>query len=62
MVTESELYPCVISIWGFPYIQMLAFNFKELLRTEDILHFLGTGHLHNPEAEGVAKLISQNLG
>lgn len=52
---------CVISIWGFPYIQMLAFNFKELLRTEDIFHFLGTGHLHDPEAEGVAIRIPQNF-
>ena len=41
---------------------MRAFNFKELLRTEDMLHFLGTGHLHDPEAEGVTIHIRQNLG
>jgi hypothetical protein len=41
---------------------MLALNFKELLRTEDMRHFLGTGHLHNPEAAGVAMRIPQNLG
>jgi hypothetical protein len=41
---------------------MLAINFKALLRTEDMLHFLGTGHLHDPEAAGVAIRIRQNLG
>jgi hypothetical protein len=39
---------------------MLAINFKALLSTEDMLHVLGTGHLHDPE--GVAICIRQNLG
>lgn len=51
----------VIWVWRFPYIQMLARNFEELLRVEDMLHFLGTGHLHDAEAAGVAMLIPQNL-
>ena len=53
----SSLY--VVLVRGFPYIQTLAFNFKELLRAEDMLHFLGTGHLHDPE--GVAIRIPQDL-
>jgi hypothetical protein len=40
---------------------MLALNLKELLRTEDMLQFLGTGHLHDPEAEGVTIRIPHNL-
>jgi hypothetical protein len=40
---------------------MLALNLKELLRTEDMLHFLGTGHLHDPEAEGVTIRIPHDL-
>jgi len=55
-------HTCALSgFGGFPYIHMLALNFKELLCTEDVLHFLGTGHLHNPEAEGMAVRIPQDL-
>jgi hypothetical protein len=40
---------------------MLALNLKELLRTEDLVHFLGTGHLHDPEAKGVTIRIPHDL-
>jgi hypothetical protein len=36
-------------------------NFKVLLHAEDMLHFLGTGHLHDPEAEEVTTRIPQDL-
>jgi hypothetical protein len=62
VVTDVKSFLYDLRVWGFPDIQMLAPNFKELLRTEDMLHFLGMGHLHDPEAAGVAIRIPQNLG
>lgn len=36
---ESDL--CGFLLRRFPYIQMLPLHFKELLRTENLLHLLG---------------------
>jgi len=51
-----------VALKGFPDIHTHARNFKALLRIEDILHFLGTGHVHDPDAEGMARRIPQDLG
>lgn len=58
--TDSEA--CVPLLKGFPDIHTRARNFKALFRLEDILHFLWTGHVHDPDAEGMARLIPHDLG
>ena len=40
---------------------MRAQYFKALVRIEDPLYVLCTGHMHNPQAERMATLIPQNL-
>lgn len=56
--TDSE---AGVALKGFPDIHTLARNFNALLRIEDILHFLWTGHVHDPDAEGMAIRIPQDL-
>src|SRR5881397_1468679 len=51
-----------VPLKGFPDIHTRTRNFKALFRLEDILHFLGTGHVHDPDAEGMARRIPQDLG
>jgi hypothetical protein len=46
---------------GFPEIHTRARYFKALVLIEDPLYVLGTGHVHDPEAERMAALIPQNL-
>ena len=56
--TDSE---AGVALKGLPDIHARARNFKALLRIEDILHLLGTGHVHDPDAEGMAMRIPQDL-
>jgi hypothetical protein len=51
----------VLRLGGFPDIPMRARYFIALVRVEDPLYVLGTGHMHNPRAERMATLIPQNL-
>ena len=62
VVTESEVISVSDLGLGFPDIQMPALSLKELFRAEDMLHVLGTGHLHDPEADGMPIRIPQHLG
>jgi hypothetical protein len=50
-----------IRLCGFPEIHTRSRYFKALVLIEDPLNILGTGHVHDPEAERMAALIPQNL-
>ncbi|MEO5954897.1 MAG: hypothetical protein ABIR36_04285, partial [Nitrospiraceae bacterium] len=45
----------------FPKIHTRACYFKVLLCIEDPRDVLGAGHVHDPEAEGMAALIPQHV-
>ena len=51
----------VLPLCGFPEIHTRARYFKALVLIEDPLYVLGTGHVHDPEAERMAPLIPQNF-
>ena len=61
IIGHSPLGSGVSRFLWFPEIHTRARYFKALARIEDPLYVLGTGHVHDPEAERMATLIPQNL-
>jgi hypothetical protein len=51
----------ILRLCWFPEIHTRVRYFKSLVLIKDPLDVLGTGHVHNPEAERMATVIPQNL-
>jgi hypothetical protein len=51
----------IIPLRGLPEIHTVTRYLKALVRTEDPFHVLGTRHMHDPETERMAILISEHL-